>query len=139
MVPNGKTATIVRDLPLLVDWSLDRELRGFSGRGTYSTSFTAPPEMAGTRLILDLGNVRDVAEVTVNGKSAGTLLLRPYRTDITDLVQPGTNQLEIAVTNALFNSMVLRDPRSFHPGPTENLSGLMSSGLIGPVQLKMMR
>jgi hypothetical protein len=124
---------------VLVDWSLDSELRGFSGRGTYSTTFTTSALAAGTRLILDLGNVRDVAAVTVNGKAAATLLLRPYRSDITDLVQTGTNQLEISVTNALFNCMVLRDPRPFRPGPTENLSGLMSSGLIGPVQLKIMR
>jgi len=139
LVPSGKTATIHRDFSVLVDWSLDSELRGFSGRGTYSTTFTTSALAAGTRLILDLGNVRDVAAVTVNGKAAATLLLRPYRSDITDLVQTGTNQLEISVTNALFNCMVLRDPRPFRPGPTENLSGLMSSGLIGPVQLKIMR
>jgi hypothetical protein len=34
--------------------------------------------------------------------------------------------------------MVLREPRPFRPGPTENPSGLMSSGLIGPVQVKRM-
>jgi hypothetical protein len=34
--------------------------------------------------------------------------------------------------------MTLRDPRAFHPGPAENPSGLMSSGLIGPIQMKLM-
>ena len=89
-------------------------------------------------MILDLGNVRDVAEVTVNGKHVATLLLRPYRADITDFVHPGENTLEIAVTNTLYNSMTLRNPRAFRPGPTENPSGLMSGGLMGPVQLKVM-
>ena len=137
-VSSGKTATIRRDLPILIDWSLDRELRGFSGRGVYSTNFTLHRADAGERIILDLGNVRDVAEISVNGKPAATLLLRPYQVDITDLIQPGENALEISVTNALFNSMVLRESRTFRPGPTENPSGLMSAGLIGPVQVKIM-
>ena len=138
LVPSGKTATIRRDLPQLVDWSLDNELRGFSGRGVYTTAFTISPTDIGKQLTLDLGNVKNVADVVVNGRPTATLLLRPYRVDITALVQPGKNVLEISVTNALFNSMVLREPRAFRPGPTENPSGLMSSGLIGPVQLKVM-
>jgi hypothetical protein len=138
LVPSGKTSTIQRNLPTLIDWSLDSELRGLSGRGVYTTAFAAPEVDRGARIILDLGDVREVAEVKVNGKPVATLLLRPYQTDITSFVQPGENLLEVSVTNALFNCMVLREPRPFHPGPTENLSGLMSSGLIGPVQLKVM-
>jgi hypothetical protein len=138
LVPSGKTAVIRRDLPRLIDWSLDSELRGLSGRGVYSTTFRASAADAGKQLILDLGNVKDVAEVTMNGRPTAALLLRPYQTDITDFVQPGDNLLEISVTNALFNSMALREPRTFHRGPTANPSGLMSSGLIGPVQMKIM-
>jgi hypothetical protein len=138
LVPSGKTGVIRRDLPRLIDWSLDSELRGLSGRGVYSTTFTVSAADAGKQLILDLGNVKNVAEIAVNGKPAATLLLRPYQTDITGFVQPGENVLEIAVTNALFNSMVLREPRPFRAGPTENPSGLMASGLIGPVQIKVM-
>jgi hypothetical protein len=135
---SGKTATIRRDLPILVDWSLDSELRGFSGRGTYSTTFTLQAADTGSRLILDLGDVRDVADVAVNGKAVAGLLMRPYEADITDFVRPGKNLMEISVTNALFNSQVLREPRLFRPGPTENPSGLMPSGLIGPVQVRVM-
>jgi hypothetical protein len=134
----GATTTVHRDLPTLIDWSLDSELRGFSGRGTYSTMFAISSSNADSRLFLDLGDVRDVAEITVNGKAVATLLLRPYRTDITDFLQEGSNLLEIAVTNALFNSQILREPRTFHPGPTENPSGLMPSGLIGPTQIRVM-
>ncbi len=135
---SSKTATINRDLPTLIDWSLDNELRGFCGRAVYTTTFSVDRMDADSRLVLDLGNVRDVAEVTVNGKAAGALLLRPYETDITELVQTGENRLEIVVTNALFNCMVTREPRPFRVGPTENPSGLMSAGLIGPVQFKVM-
>lgn len=136
LVPSGKTATISRKLPALIDWSLDSELRGFSGRGTYSTAFTVSAADADRRLILDLGNVKDVAEIKINGKPVATLLLRPYQIDISAFIQPGQNLLEVAVTNALFNSIVLRDPRPFHPGSTENPFGLMSAGLIGPVQIR---
>ena len=137
MMPSGKTETIERELPELVDWSLDGELRGFSGRGVYATTFSVAAE-AGGRLVLDLGTVRDVAEVMVNGKHAATLLLRPYRVDITEFVKPGENVLEVAVTNTLYNAMTLREERAFHPGPTENPSGLMSGGLMGPVRVKVM-
>lgn len=136
--PSGKTVTIRRDLPYLIDWSLDSELRGFSGRGIYATTFTAPIAGTSMRFLINLGTVRDVAEVIVNGKPAATLLLRPYQTDVTELVRPGRNQLEIAVTNTLFNSMALRNPRPFHAGATENPSGLMSGGLIGPVVMNVM-
>jgi hypothetical protein len=138
LVPSGEKAVIRRDLPKLIDWSLDPELRGLSGRGVYSTTFTVSAADVSGQFILDLGNVENVAEVTINGKLAGTLLLRPYRIDVTGLVRSGENRLEVAVTNALFNSMALRDPRTFHPGSTENPSGLMSSGLIGPVQMRIM-
>ena len=70
-------ATTRRDLRSLIDWSLDSELRGFSGRGVYSTTFGSPAADAGMRLILDLGSLRDVAEIRVNSKLAATLLLRP--------------------------------------------------------------
>jgi hypothetical protein len=135
---SGTPATIHRDLPTLIDWSLTEDLRGFSGRGLYSTTFTAPASDPGQRLVLDLGTVRDVAEVAVNGKPVTTLLLRPYQADITSFVHEGDNLLQVTVINALFNSMVLREPRPFTAGPTENPSGFMSSGLIGPVQLKLM-
>ena len=135
----GDNTNIHRTLPLLIDWSLDEELRQFSGRGTYTTNFTVPEGFRENRIILNLGDVREVAEVKMNGKEAGTLLLRPYEIDITDHVQPGANALQIAVTNTLFNAMVLREHRAFAPGPTENASGLMSGGLIGPVTIKAVR
>ena len=95
------------------------------------------PADEGSRTVLNLGIVRDVAEVTVNSRQVATLLLRPYRVEITDFLHAGENVLEVTVTNTLFNSMVLREPRPFRPGVTENPSGLMSGGLIGPVQIEI--
>jgi hypothetical protein len=134
MGPTPAGITIHRTLPSLLDWSLDPELRNFSGRGTYRTRFSMTDTPA-ARIVLDLGDVREVADVTVNGTLAGSLLLRPYTLDITRLVRPGDNTLEIAVTNTLFNAMIARKPPVFAPGPVENASGLMSGGLLGPVTL----
>lgn len=139
LMSGSKTVTLQRNLRELFDWSLDSELRGFSGRGTYATTFSAPAADKDSRILIDLGNVKDVAEVQVNGKRVTTLLLSPYQADITEFLRPGTNQLEISVTNALFNSMVLQQPRTFCNGDTDNLTGLMSAGLIGPVQLKVLK
>lgn len=135
---SANASEVRRDLPRLIDWSLDSELRGFSGHAVYTTRFAISSSDIGGRFVLDLGNVKDVAEVRINGKPAATLLLHPYRADITGLVQAGQNDLEVSVTNTLFNYMVLREPRTFRPGPAENPSGLMSGGLIGPVQLQIM-
>lgn len=138
-LPPSGSRTIHRTLPLLIDWSLDPDLRSFSGRGVYTTTFTLDSAPQDSRILLDLGDVREVADVKLNGTPVGTLLLRPYTIDITGHVRPGDNTLEIAVTNTLFNAMAFRTPKTFAPGPTENASGLMSGGLIGPVRLQYMR
>ena len=135
---SGDLTHFSREMPTLIDWSLDKELRGFCGRGTYRTTFSAPRMESGTRVFLDLGQVKEVAEVSVNGRFVATMLLRPYQTDISEHVKPGQNILEITVTNTLFNCMVLREPRPFRPGPVGTGSGLMPGGLLGPVQMKIM-
>ena len=52
-----------------------------------------------TRVLLDLGAVADMADVTVNGEALGLLWKPPYRVDVTDALRAGRNELEIAVTN----------------------------------------
>ena len=45
----------------------------------------------------------DVLEVLVNGQSAGVRLWTPYNMEITDLLKPGENTLEMRVANTLVN------------------------------------
>ncbi len=45
----------------------------------------------------------DVLEVLVNGQSAGVRLWEPYQVEITDLLKPGENTLELRVANTLVN------------------------------------
>ncbi len=85
---------------------------------------------------LDLGDVRDVAEVRINGRQAGTLLFLPYRLNVTTYLQAGNNDLEIVVQNTLRNRMVgdglAGDPNSI---VFRNRSFGLSSGQMGLVRL----
>ena len=80
----------------------------FSGTATYTTRFQVAADATanGKRLYLDLGRVEVIAEVKVNGKPAGNLWKFPYRTEITSLVNPGENALEIEVTNLWPNRLI---------------------------------
>lgn len=139
MTSDGKTATYTRAMTTLQSWVFDDELKALAGHGVYTTTFDAPELKPGEHLVLSLGNVGDVAQVRVNGKDAGTLLSRPYAVDVTALTHAGANELEVTVTNALFNAMVQRSPRTFGAGRSFTPSGLMPAGLIGPVQLEVMQ
>lgn len=119
----------------LVDWLDTKEMKAFSGSAEYATKFSISPDWleTGSHVQLDLGNVGDVAEVTVNGKAAAQLLLHPYRCDVTEFIKPGLNTLRVIVTNSptnhlLANGVDLSNVAGPKPEPEH-------SGLIGPVTL----
>ena len=88
-------------------------------------------------ILLDLGDVKDVAEISIDGKPGPVLLLRPYRADVTALLHAGENTLQVTVVNTQYNALSARGAdRNFIPGPTDTANGLMPSGLIGPVRLE---
>ena len=104
--PNwGAPASV--QLPKLTSWteSSDPGVKYFSGTATYSKQVTAPRAwfQSGRRIYVDLGKVRDIAEVEVNGKAAGMVWAPPYRVDVTNELKPGANQIEIKVTNEWTN------------------------------------
>ncbi|MHB1935048.1 MAG: glycosyl hydrolase [Acidobacteriaceae bacterium] len=137
--PGSQPETVDMELPELVDWTTTDKLKNFSGRGQYTTTFDMPANFLGShpRILLDLGAVKDVAEISINGKPGPVLLLRPYRADVTALLHAGENTLQVTVVNAQYNALSARGPdRNFIPGPTDTANGLMPSGLIGPVRLE---
>ena len=139
----GAPATIT--LNELVDWSKsdDPGVKYFSGMGTYTKSVQASPDWLrqGSRTWLDLGDVKNLAEVTVNGKDLGQTWHAPYRVDVTSALKPGSNQIQIKVVNAWVNRMIGDE----QPGATKITfadvkpykanSPLLPSGLLGPVTL----
>jgi hypothetical protein len=88
------------------------------------------------RLLLDLGEVKDVAEIRLNGRPGPTLLLHPYQADVTGLVTAGENILEITVVNSLSNAMRARTTAApLAVGMPHVATEPQSAGLLGPVTL----
>ncbi len=137
----GAPATMKMDS--LGSWSdsSDPGVKYFSGMGTYTRTIQAPAEWfkKGARLWIDLGDVKNLAEVTVNGKSLGQVWHAPYRVDATAALKPGANQVTIQVINAWVNRLI----GDQQPGATKYTfadvtpyradSPLLPSGLLGPV------
>jgi hypothetical protein len=92
----------------LTDWTAhaDPGIRYYSGTAIYAKNFqlSAPPK--GRSVYLDLGEVRHIAEITLNGKHLGVVWTAPWQIDITEALQAGQNHLEIAVTNAWANRLI---------------------------------
>ncbi len=108
--PNDSGAPPRVTLDQLVAWNKHRDdgVKYFSGTATYQTSFNVPRDMLGDnrRALLDLGVVQAIAEVKLNGKQLGVLWKPPFRADVTDLLVPGENRLEVHVTNLWPNRMI---------------------------------
>jgi hypothetical protein len=98
------------ELEKLEPWSANsvEGVKYFSGTATYSKTIQAEASWLtpGAKIILDLGKVADIAEVSVNGTKLGTLWKPPYRIDVTAALKAGDNQLEVAVTNEWTNRII---------------------------------
>jgi hypothetical protein len=104
----------------LIDFSKhsNKSVNYFAGTATYLKTVTLDAASLKVRTVLDLGEINDIAEVRVNGKSAGVLWYPPYQTDITELLVAGENKLEIAVTNNWANRLIgdEQEPADFEWG-----------------------
>jgi len=119
----------------------DAGIKYFSGTATYTKSLDAPQAWfaKGAHLMLDLGDVKNLAEVIVNGKSLGIVWHTPYRVDATSALKPGKNEIIIKATNAWVNRLIGdQQPNAtkltftvIHPYKAD--SPLLPSGLLGPV------
>jgi hypothetical protein len=140
----GAPASIT--LNKLISWpeSEDKGVKYFSGRAIYTKSVDVRPEWIGKgkHLWLDLGEVRNLAQIEVNGKSLGIVWHTPYKVDISSAVKPGPNQLVVKVTNAWVNRLIgdqqpdATTKYTFTANtPYKSDSPLQPSGLIGPVTI----
>ncbi len=129
--PEGWDAPASVTFPELVSWTRRSEdgIKYFSGTATYTKRVSVAPLAEGSRLFLDLGDVRNFAEVAVNGKTYPVLWKPPFRVDITDSVaNTSTLDLSIKVTNLWANRLIGDDRlyeddcewnRRSHKGPKE--------------------
>jgi hypothetical protein len=94
----------------LVDWSKRPEegVKYYSGAASYRTTFHVAADSLekAARWYLDLGKVAVMAEVRLNGKPLGIVWKPPYRADVSGLLQPGENVLEVKVVNLWINRQI---------------------------------
>ncbi len=132
----------------LQDWTQRTEpgIRNYSGTAVYrqTARIARPlPASGGARVWLDLGLVRELAEVRVNGTPCGVVWTPPFRVDVTQALKPGDNQVEVRVVNFWYNRVAgdqalppeqrltrTNIRRLQNPG-----APLMPSGLSGPVRM----
>lgn len=84
--------------------------------------------------------MKNLAEVTLNGKSLGVVWHLPYRVDVTGVLRPGKNELTVKVTNSWVNRLIgdqqpdATVKYTFTTSkPYKANSPLQPSGLLGPV------
>lgn len=106
--PEGWGAPRSATFDNLTSWTdSDNEgIRYFSGIATYRKDFELPESLSKrNRLFLELGDLAEIAEVTLNGKKLGLSWLPPYRIEISSAVRRGSNQLEVRVANLWANRL----------------------------------
>lgn len=141
---NGGTAD--EEFPELVSWTRKENpvVKYFSGTAVYRTTIAVDSTMLATnaRIFIDLGVVKNIADISINGTQAGVLWKAPFRTaDIKPLLKEGDNLLEIKVTNVWRNRMIGDvQPGEKHPVTAirrfyKSTDKLLPSGLLGPVRI----
>ena len=133
-------------LEKLTSWTenSDAGVKYFSGAGIYTTTVNAQAGWFhdGARMWIDLGDVKNIAQVTVYGVALGEVWHAPFRVDATAALHPGANEVTVKVTNLWPNRMI----GDLQPGVTKTYtwadvkpykasSPLLSSGLMGPVTI----
>lgn len=129
----------------LTSWTENEDagVKYFSGTATYTKALQVPSSWLhkGAKVWIDLGDVHNLAQVTVNGTPLGIVWHAPYRVDASSALKPGTNELSIQVTNAWVNRLI----GDQQPGakqytfttvkPYQANSPLQTSGMLGPVRV----
>ncbi len=138
----------------LTNWTARAEpgIKFYSGTAVYEKTFDYKAEekkaesgKAGKRkqkIFLDLGSVRELAEVKVNGKSCGIVWCPPFRVDVTGALKSGENKLQIEVVNFWPNRLIgdasLPKEQRLTRTNIRKLTPktpLEDAGLFGPVKL----
>ena len=143
----GGPTSIVFDK--LEDWTKRPEegIRFHSGTATYRKTFDLPKSFITKHILppmyLDLGVVKDLAEIRLNGKRLGVVWTAPWRVDIRGAVKRHGNELEIDVVNEWPNRLI-GDSRLPADKPLTKSNyklkpddPLVPSGLLGPVTLQI--
>lgn len=124
--------------------SSDAGIKYFSGTATYTKTFNVPASALakGAQVWIDLGEVKNLAEVSVNGKPLGIVWKKPFRVDATHALMAGDNKVEVKVVNLWVNRLIgdqqpdAKQKITYTTMPFYQASSpLLPSGLLGPVKI----
>jgi hypothetical protein len=126
----------------LIDWtsSSDSSIKYYSGTAFYAKSIKLKKRDLKQTLYLNLGEIRDLASVKINGKEIGVIWTAPHRINISSAVKKGKNQIEIGLTNTWHNRLIgdhnmpesKRITQTTAPFRLED-EPLLPAGLLGPI------
>lgn len=137
---NDKNVTFAQ----LSSWSenTDEAIKYFSGTATYSNTFKINTLDNKKSFEIDLGEVKNIAEVFVNGKNMGVAWKKPFKIDITEAIKAGENTIEVKVTNLWVNRLIgdaqpnVKNKTTFTTMPFYQAnSTLQPSGLLSEVKI----
>lgn len=148
----------------LQDWSQSSNdgIKYYSGTAVYHQSFNYSQSLQ-KPVYLDLGKVKNIAKVWLNGKDLGVIWTNPWEVEITDAIKEGDNELRIEVTNLWPNRLIGDELKPYdgivngqwpewllhgekRPGDRYTFATfthytkdfpLLESGLLGPVRIVM--
>ena len=107
--PKGLGAPTSEIFPTLVSWTenADDGIKYFSGIATYYKEFEFSKDLntENKQITFDLGEVRFLDDVYLNGKHVGILWHPPFRADISHAVKPGKNNLVVEIASTWSNRL----------------------------------
>ncbi len=126
----------------------DQGIRYYSGAAHYFKKFNlSAKDIKGQKLMLDLGNVQEMASIKINGYQSQVMWCAPFRFDISNWVRSGTNELEVEVVNLWVNRLIgdgklpaekrLTKTNIIKFNAPDAEKYLRESGLLGPVEIKV--
>ncbi|PWS31534.1 glycosyl hydrolase [Pedobacter paludis] len=127
----------------LSDWSkhTDEGIKYYSGKAVYRKTFNLDQPSKNKITYLDLGIVKDIASVKLNGKDLGIVWTSPWRVNVSECLKNTNNLLEIEVINQWPNRLIgdaalPKEKRLTNTNIVfKKTDPLMASGLLGPVRI----
>lgn len=135
----------------LKSWTLaDTSASYFNGYAEYHKSFNLPEKAVSKSANLQLGDVRETAEVWINGINIGTAWCLPFNLDIPEGILKKENVITVKVRNLSANEIKYLDTKKvnwkkfydinivdiqYKPFDASNWKPV-DSGLLGPIVLK---
>ncbi|WP_255039274.1 glycosyl hydrolase [Lacihabitans soyangensis] len=122
------------------------DIKYFSGTATYENTLNITSVDKAAKYEINLGDVKNIAEVIINGKNVGTAWKKPFKLDISEAIKAGANTIQVKVTNTWVNRLIgdaqpdVKVKTTFTTMPFYRAdSPLLPSGMIGEVKINVLK